>query len=354
MLDAVRVVGESGWYILGAEVERFEAELARLWGARFAVGVASGLDAIEIALRCCGLKPGDQVLVPPISAFATVMAVIRLGATPVFVDCDRFGLMDLEQAREALAEGGIRCMLPVHLYGHALDLDALGALKAKYEIPIVEDAAQSIGASHHGVACGSVGDCTATSFYPTKNLGALGDGGALLTNSDSHARLARTLRNYGQSSKYVHAHIGYNSRLDELHAAILGRVMLPRLAGWTERRRAIARRYVASIHNPNLEIAGAPAGSESSWHLFPVLAPHGRKSQLLAHLRANGIAAGEHYPLALMDQPAMRGIAHREFRGCSRARDFASREVSLPIHPYLENQEIERVIDVANAWQAAG
>ncbi len=351
VVAAVRAVGESGWYILGREVEAFERDLARLWSSRFAVGVASGLDAIEIGLRACGCKAHDKVLLPPISAFATVLAVARLGAIPVFVDCDRFGLMDLDQAREALAaEPSIRFAVPVHLYGHAMDLDALAELKSHYGIAMVEDAAQSVGASFRGNPCGAAGDCAATSFYPTKNLGALGDGGALLTNSEQHATLARQLRDYGQSSKYVHERIGYNSRLDELHAAILRRAMLPRLGGWTAKRRAIAAHYIGAIRNPLLEIPSAPAESESCWHLFPVLVANGRKAEFLAHLSRNGIAAGEHYPSVLMDQPAMREIAYREFRPCFRARDSCAREVSLPIHPYLAAGEIDRVVEACNVW----
>jgi len=352
VLAAVRAVGESGWYILGREVVAFEGELARLWNSRFAVGVASGLDAIEIGLRACGCKAGDRVLLPPISAFATVLAVARLGAIPVFVDCDRFGLMDLDQAREALsADPSIRFAVPVHLYGHTIDLGALAELKSRYEIAIVEDAAQSVGASFRGKPCGGAGDCAATSFYPTKNLGALGDGGALLTNSEQHATLARQLRDYGQSSKYVHERIGYNSRLDELHAAILRRAMLPRLDSWTATRRAIAAHYIGAIQNPLLEIPGAPAGSESCWHLCPVLVAKGRKAEFLAHLRRNGIAAGEHYPSVLMDQPAMRDVSYRELRPCVRARDFCGREVSLPIHPYLTADEIDRVVASCNVWR---
>ncbi|HWJ40551.1 MAG TPA: DegT/DnrJ/EryC1/StrS family aminotransferase, partial [Candidatus Limnocylindrales bacterium] len=251
VLEAVRAIGERGWYILGSEVEAFEKEFAALWQRRFAIGVANGLDAIEIGLRCCGCKAGDKVLVPPISAFATVLAVARLGAIPVFVDCDRFGLMDLEQAAAALfADHSIRYAVPVHLYGHCLNMQELRALRTKYGISIIEDCAQSIGASWRGIPCGEVGDCSATSFYPTKNLGTLGDGGALLCDSEENNTLARSLRDYGQSAKYVHEHIGYNSRLDEMHAAILRRAFLPRLSGWTEMRRSTAARYVESIRSP--------------------------------------------------------------------------------------------------------
>jgi dTDP-4-amino-4,6-dideoxygalactose transaminase len=195
-----------------------------------------------------------------------------------------------------------------------------------------------------------VGVCAATSFYPTKNLGAFGDGGALLTDSEEIAAKARQLRDYGQASKYIHASIGYNSRLDELHAAILGRVFLPLLNGWTSQRRSIASRYLGGIRNPVVLAAGAPAGSESSWHLFPVLVPHGRKAEFMRHLAAWGIRSGEHYPMVMADQPAMKELAHREAGACAVARDFCQREVSLPIHPYLCDEEISRVIDACNGW----
>jgi dTDP-4-amino-4,6-dideoxygalactose transaminase len=351
VLEAVRVTGESGWYILGSEVENFEKEFAAAWQRSFSIGVASGLDAIEIGLRCCGCKAGDKVLVPPISAFATVLAVVRIGAIPVFVDCDRYGLMDLEQAAAALAaDRSIGYAVPVHLYGHCLNMDELSGLRTRFGISIVEDCAQSIGASWRGVPCGASGDCAATSFYPTKNLGALGDGGALLCDSEAHAKLARSLRDYGQTAKYVHEHMGYNSRLDEVHAAILRRAFLPRLAHWTETRRSIARTYVDAIRNPRLEVAGSPEGSESCWHLFPVLVPAGLKGEFMAHLRAQGVGSAEHYPLTMMDQPAMRKTPYEEFTPCPRSRDFCAREVSLPIHPYLSAAEIQHVVDACNSW----
>jgi dTDP-4-amino-4,6-dideoxygalactose transaminase len=353
VLEAVRVVGGSGWYILGAEIANFEKEFAALWQRRFAIGVASGLDAIEIGLRVCGCKAGDKVLVPPVSAFATALAVIRIGAIPVFVDCDRYGLMDLELAASALAsDGAIRYAVPVHLFGHCVDMEKLSGLRIRFGVSIVEDCAQSIGARWRGIPCGSSGECSATSFYPTKNLGAFGDGGALLCDSKEHAALARSLRDYGQTAKYVHEHVGYNSRLDEMQAAILRRALLPRLASWTDARRSIARRYVEGIRNPLLDVLGSPEGSESCWHLFPVLAPLGRKGEFIAHLRANGIAAGEHYPIALMDQPAMGKARYEEYQSCLKARDFCTREVSIPIHPYLSDEEIQRVIDACNGWNA--
>jgi dTDP-3-amino-3,4,6-trideoxy-alpha-D-glucose transaminase len=351
VLEAVRVTGESGWYILGSELKEFEKEFAAYWQRRYSVGVGNGLDAIEIGLRVCGCKPGDKVLVPPVSAFATVLAVVRIGAIPVFIDCDRFGLMDLKQAAAALAaDRSIRYAVPVHIYGNCLDLEELRRWRTELQVSVIEDCAQSVGATWRGELCGSAGDCAATSFYPTKNLGAFGDGGALLTDSEEHASLARSLRDYGQTDKYVHQHIGCNSRLDEIHAAILRRAMLPRLTGWTEARRAVAQRYLDGIRNPRLEVVGSPEGSNSCWHLFPVLAPAGLKTEFMAHLRAEAVGAAEHYPIAMMDQPAMSQVTYSEFQPCTRGRDFCAREVSLPIHPYLSAGEIQRVIDVCNSW----
>lgn len=349
---AVNAVGESGWYILGPEVDAFERDFASLWGRRFAVGVASGLDAIEIGLRCLGVRPGDKVLVPPVSAFATVLAVMKLGAVPVFIDSDEYGLADLDQAERALsADASIRHFVPVHLYGHVIDPDRLAALRQRFGIRILEDCAQSIGSSFRGTPSGAAGECAATSFYPTKNLGAFGDGGAILTDSEDIARYARALRDYGQSSKYRHDLVGYNSRLDELHAAILRRALMPRLAEWTESRRRIARAYLDRIDNRWITVPGSPSGSDSCWHLFPVLVPAGRKADFIQHLKARSIAAGEHYPVALMDQPAMAAHPFHEAGSCAKARDLCAREVSLPIHPYLFDNELERVVDACNSWR---
>jgi dTDP-3-amino-3,4,6-trideoxy-alpha-D-glucose transaminase len=352
VLDAVNVVGESGWYILGAEVTAFERDLASFWGRSHAVGMASGLDAIELALRALGCKPGDKVLVPPVSAFATALAVIKLGAVPVFIDCDSFGLADLALAEKALAEDdSLRYFVPVHLYGHCLDMKHLAALRKRFSVQIVEDCAQSIGASNSGQNCGTAGDCAATSFYPTKNLGALGDGGALLTDSTQLDQVARCLRDYGQSAKYTHSEVGYNSRLDELHAAVLRRALLPRLSAWNQTRQRIAREYLRQITCPHLTLPGAPAGSDSCWHLFPVLAPAGRKRDFMMHLHKQGVSAAEHYPMTLMDQPAMQASRHEQLGDCAKARDWCAREVSLPIHPYLLDEEVQRVIQACNSWR---
>ena len=344
VLRAVEEVGASGWYILGREVKEFEAALAAGWGLPHAVGVASGLDAIEIGLRMLGCGPGEKVLTTPLSAFATTLAIVKTGATPVFVDCAPSGLIDLAQARQALLDRpDIRFFLPVHLYGQSLPEDALRSFLREFDIFLVEDCAQSIGAPS-----GRIGQVAATSFYPTKNLGALGDGGALLTASAELDARARQFRDYGQSSKYCHDVIGYNSRLDELQAAILARVFLPRLARWTGRRAAIAARYLSGLNNPNVRIV---ARAPSAWHLFPVAVEGSRKAEFIAYLRHRGIMTGEHYPIAIPDQPAMQSVRQEIIGELPVARMLCQCEVSLPLHPYLTDEETATVIDAVNNWR---
>lgn len=352
VLGAVSAVGESGWYILGEQTKCFEAALAQCWGMRYAVGVASGLDAIEIALRILGCKPGDKVLTTPLSAFATTLAIVKTGATPVFVDTDCCGLIDLEQCRSLLARHReIRFMVPVHLYGHTLDLAALSSLREEFGCAIVEDCAQSILSSSNGAAAGSVGDLAATSFYPTKNLGALGDGGAILTNREQFVSAARVLRDYGQTRKYQHDEIGCNSRLDELQAAIMARAYLPRLAAWTDRRRQIARSYREGIRHGGIQVIEPPANCDPVWHLFPVRVNPVSKAGFMQYLRANGISSGEHYPMLIPDQQALHGVPHELTGSCPIARGIAASEVSLPIHPYLTDGEVDKVIEACNRWR---
>jgi len=351
VLDLMDQVGGSGWYILGNRVQRFEMNLAAYYGRQHAVGVASGLDALEISLRILGCGPGDRVLTSPISAFATVLAILKLGASPVFADCDRYGLIDLAACRDQLrTDRGIRFFVPVHLYGHALDGAELQNLKNEFDLRVVEDCAQSIGARFAGAPAGLVGQAAATSFYPTKNLGALGDGGAILTDSAEIAEHARKLRDYGQSRKYVHEEIGYNSRLDEVQAAFLDGAFLPRLNGWIERRREIARRYCREIRQPGIVVLGHPAGCDSSWHLFPVLVAAERKADFRAYLETNNVHSGEHYPLPLFEQPALARMAPQLSGACRAARRFCREEVSLPLHPYLSPDEVTEVVAVVNRW----
>lgn len=349
-LRAFERVGASGWYILGQEVQLLEQQVAIEFGVSHAVGCGSGLDALEIALRVAGLASGDLVLTTPLSAFATTLAILRSGGVPVFVDVDDTGLIDLDAADRHLADHPeIRFFLPVHLYGHALDLNRLQHLRDKHELTIIEDCAQAIGASWEGIACGSVGTAGAVSFYPTKNLGALGDGGALLTSDPELAERARALRDYGQTDKYVHAELGLNSRLDEVHAAILADALIPRLASYTARRRAIAERYRSSLANQRIVTPAPPEASASVWHLFPIIVEDGRDA-LQAHLSALGIDAGVHYPTCIPDQPAMTGISSAASLGIENARRIARSELSIPIHPHLSDDDVDRVIHACNTW----
>jgi dTDP-3-amino-3,4,6-trideoxy-alpha-D-glucose transaminase len=344
-------VGESGWYVLGSCVETFERRLAACWRLRHCCGVGSGLDAIEIALRSLGCRRGDRVLTTPLSAFATTLAIVKLGAVPVFIDVDDHGLVDLDLCESSLASrSDIRFFVPVHLYGHVIDLKRLRHLRSRFGIAIVEDCAQSVGAAFDGEPAGSAGECAATSFYPTKNLGAMGDGGAILTDDDSLDARAKALRDYGQTGKYRHDLVGYNSRLDELHAALLANVFLPRLAGWTARRRDIAANYIDALRNPAIRVPAAPAGSQSCWHLFPVLVDPAYKQAFRAFLTRHAVATGEHYPIAIPDQAALADVPCELASDLSRARRFCTSEVSLPIHPYLTEDEVSRVIEVCNAW----
>ena len=350
---ALEAVGASGHYILGPSVTAFEEQLGRFCGTRHVVGVGNGLDAIAIALRATGCGPGQKVLTTPLSAFATTLAVMQLGAIPCFVDVDDTGLMDLDLVEEALSRTtSIRFLLPVHLYGRALHLGRLRSLGDKYGVCIIEDCAQAMGAKHGNVAVGTVGAAAALSFYPTKNLGCIGDGGALLTNDDVLAERARALRNYGQSSRYVHDHFGLNSRLDELQARIMSAALLPRLVGWNDRRVAIARAYCRGIANPAL--VTPPFSSGPVWHLYPLLVRHGDRGAFQAHLDARGVQNGIHYPRLISDQGALATYGKFEILGSlGRAQSFAEQEVSLPIHPYLTDPEIEIVVGACNSWRPA-
>ena len=350
---AVERVGTSGYYILGRAVREFEHDLARFLDVPWCIGVASGHDALEIALRSLGLGPGQRVLTTPLSAFATTQAILRAGGAPVFVDVDASGLLDLSQCEEAIAsDPSLRFLLPVHLWGHAADLDHIERLRDGYGVTVVEDCAQSIGARWRGRLTGTVGQATAISFYPTKNLGALGDGGALLGASRSVKEVARRLRDYGQSEQFVHDDIGLNSRLDELHAAILQLAMMPRLGRWTTRRQEIAHAYREGIDHPQLTIPPVEPANDPVWHLFPILVPGARRDAFRTHMEGGAIDTAVHYPRLIPDQPALAGRADVHVVGpLDNARSFAREEVSLPIHPHLTDKEVARVITACNGWR---
>ncbi len=342
-LEAVNRVGNSGWLVLGDEVRAFEQELAQWWSVPHAVGVASGLDALEIALRCAGVQAGDHVLTTPMTAFATTLAILRVGAKPVWCDIDGSGGLDFDQAEASLrSDREIRAVLPVHLYGHPLDPSDLERLRDDHGIAVVEDCAQSAGAEREGRPTGLVGLASATSLYPTKNIGALGDGGVLLTSDPALAERARCLRDYGQRTRYQHIEAGLNSRLDELHAAILRSAMLPRLDGWLARRQEIALRYAEALGDCALRpiVAG---GGRSANHLYPVELRDEETADIVSAFLQKGIIVGRHYPFVCSDQQAAHhvGITNGSL---SVARRLARQEISLPIHPYLDDDGVSLVI----------
>jgi dTDP-4-amino-4,6-dideoxygalactose transaminase len=352
--NALRVVGESGWYILGQEVRSFEEKLAEYCRTKYAVGCGNGMDALEMSLRALGLQVGQKVLTTPLSAFATTLAIIRAGGVPVFCDVDENGLMDLNCAEDCLAENlDIKFLIPVHLYGHAMDMVRVRDLRERYHIVVIEDAAQAIGAQRNGEVVGSAGHTTCFSFYPTKNLGALGDGGAVVTNDVQIYVSLQQLRNYGQHERYVHNIIGMNSRLDEIHAAILCRVLLPKLPEATKRRQEIARLYCSGLDHHSVEVRPGPEINGSVWHLFPIMVPADKRLLFLGWLRSAGIDADVHYPLLINEQGAMSLLSTAPIvhGSLSRAKEFVSREVSLPINPYLTDQEVEYVIGKVNSWE---
>jgi dTDP-3-amino-3,4,6-trideoxy-alpha-D-glucose transaminase len=347
-LAAIDRVGRSGRLVLGEEVRGFEAELAAWWGTAHAIGVASGLDALEIALRCAGVARGDRVLTTPLTAFATTLAILRAGAEPVWCDVDDSGAMDLDAAAGALArDRAIRAVLPVHLYGHPLDPSRLEALAAAHDVVVVEDCAQCAGARRDGRPTGTAGRVSATSLYPTKNLGAMGDGGVVLTGDDAIAARARALRDYGQDRRYHHVEPGLNSRLDELHAAILRTALLPRLGGWLRRRAAVAERYAQALDGSALRPV-RPTGGTSANHLFAVEVMDGDAASHAQRLAAAGVAVGRHYPVLCPDQPACSS-AGAAAGDLPTARRLAARELSLPLHPYLTDSEVDHVISTCTS-----
>lgn len=340
--------GSSGWYILGQNVEAFERNLANYFGAKYAVGVANGLDAIEIALRSSGLKKGGLVLTTPNSAFATTLAIVRAGGIPYYVDTDQYGIIDLDMADKALSlNTNITHFVPVSLYGKSLDLNKLKQIKIKYGITLIEDCAQSIGVNTE-----LAGDYATTSFYPTKNLGAFGDGGAVICNTEEDYQRIKIFRDYGQESKYNHITMGLNSRLDEVHAALLDKVLLPKLQKWTQTRCLIAERYLTEITNKHFYMIDKSSLKNSVWHLFPIFLNQAKdRNSFQNYLKENNIQSNIHYPIPITSQKAMKEVEYIVHSDLSQVQKVCETELSLPIHPYLNDIEVSRVISVVNSWR---
>lgn len=339
---AIRRVLDSGYYILGPEVEAFEAEFAQYCETSHAIGVGNGLDALVLALRALGIGAGDEVLVPSNTFIATWLAVTAVGATPVPVEPNP-ATHNIDGARLfAALTGRTRAVIAVHLYGQPADLAALSAFCRQYGLRLIEDAAQAHGARHRGRRIGAEGEIACWSFYPGKNLGALGDGGCVTTSDPDLAERVRLLRNYGSREKYVHEEVGTNSRLDPLQAAIL-RVKLAQLDAWNDRRRKIAALYLYRLRDTGLTLPEVPNWAEPAWHLFVVRHPD--RDALRQSLQEAGIGTLIHYPIAPHMQRAYAGLGIAP-DALPIARKLADEVLSLPIGPQMELEAAERVAEV--------
>lgn len=345
---AVEKVIKSGWFVLGNEVESFETAWADRCGVNYALGVGNGMDAIEIGLRTLNIGPGDEVITTPVTAFATVLAIVRAGATPVFADIDTdTALLNPVSVGRCLSPR-TKAILLVHLYGQVRDMDTWVAFCKHADIYLLEDCAQSHLAFWKNKTAGSFGAWGAYSFYPTKNLGTIGDGGAIITDSVTIASQARILRNYGQTQRYYHAALGLNSRLDEIHAAILT-IRLGWFDLFAARRKKIAQAYFDSIKNPLIRLLAKPTDCDNHvYHLFVILCDE--RDRFSTYLREHGIDNLIHYPIPVHHQPPCRNMQY-DPKGMSHAEYFTARCLSIPCHPQMSDNDVNKVIEVINEFR---
>ena len=346
-LKAVERVLDSGWYVLGTEVQQFELNWAEVCGVHSCVGVGNGMDAIEIGLRALDIGHGDEVITTPMTAFATVLAIIRAGATPVLADIDlSTGHLDPISVRTCLSKR-TKAIVLVHLYGQICQMERWVELCENANIHLLEDCAQAHLARWNHQVAGSFGVWGAYSFYPTKNLGGLGDGGALITNQDKIAEKARVLRNYGQTERYHHPEIGLNSRLDEIQAALL-QVRLKWLEEFIEHRRQVAKKYLDNICNPKIELLAQPASLENhTYHLFVVRCKE--RDQLRQYLSEHHISSLSHYPIPIHYQQNSINLKLAP-HGLAQAERHADECLSIPCHPQMNFHDVNKVIEVLNAY----
>ncbi len=337
--EAVRRVMVRGDFVLGEELALFERAFADYCGARQCIGVGNGLDALTLALKACGLGPGDEVITAANTFVATALAIVQSGATPVLVDHDPHTYtLDPKRLSGAITSR-TKAIVPVHLYGQPANMDAIQVIADEHDLTIIEDAAQAHGARYKGRRCGVLGKVAAFSFYPGKNLGAMGDGGAVVTNDDEVAEWLRMGRNYGSRTKYHHLIPGVNSRLDTLQAAIL-HTKLERLDAWNERRRRVADLYRTLLCDADVVLPGGAGYAEHVYHLFVVRCP--QRDEVLAELHRRGVGAGIHYPVPLHRQPALQGRCLVP-RPPTHTEAFADQLLSLPIDPFITDEQVKGV-----------
>ncbi len=343
---AVQQVLAGGWYILGKQVSAFEEEFASYVGATHAVGVASGTDALSLALKAVGIRSGDEVITVSHTAVATVAGIEQAGAVPVFVDVEPHSLTLNPELLEAAISARTRAIVPVHLYGHPADMEAIMKVAGKHDVAVVEDCAQAHGALYSGKRVGTFGNAAAFSFYPTKNLGAAGDGGMVITSTPEVAQKLKQLRQYGWEKRYISRVRGGNSRLDELQAAVL-RVKLKHLDQWNEQRRDLAQFYSKHLAGSGLVLPDRNTGVRHVFHLYVVRSDE--REALLRHLQEHGIGAQVHYPEPVHLQPAYRDLGFGP--GTLPETEIAAKSVlSLPIYPEMGEAEANLVIQAVKKF----
>lgn len=334
---AVNRVLESGWYILGSEVESFEQEFAKYVGSKYCIAVANGLEALQISLMSLNIGKGDEVITVSNTAVATVLAISNLGAKPVFVDVDDSYLMDVDQLKEKITPN-TKAIIPVHLFGQVANMTKIKKLAKENNIKIVEDACQAHGASYRGKKSGTFGNLGCFSFYPTKNLGAYGDGGAIITNSKSLYEQCKMLRNYGQKNRYEHEILGLNSRLDEIQAAVL-KVKLKHLDKFILKRNKIAQIYTKKLAGiKQIKIPIVNKGNYHSFHLFVIESEN--RDQLMSFLKESGVQCLIHYPIPVHKQKCYSSYNTLKLK---KTEYFAEKILSLPVHPMMTARQAEEI-----------
>ena len=339
--QATAEVYASGWFVLGKQVEKFESEFANYCGANYAVGVGSGTEALHLALVACGIEYGDEVITVANTCVPTISAISFAGATSVLVDIDEQTFTINPALIEERITEKTKAIIPVHLYGQCADMDAILAIAKKHNLYVIEDCAQSQGSMYKGRMAGTIGDMGAFSFYPSKNLGAFGDGGLVLTNNQQLAQKLTKLRNYGQEKRYYHSIKGFNSRLDELQAAILS-VKLPYLDQWNQRRREIAKLYNDAFMPIGINCPQEIGDRFHVYHLYVLRVPQrDRFQKLLADM---GISTVIHYPIPIHQQESYRELQYQG-KFLSNTEEISDQIVSIPIYPELTNNEVDYIID---------
>lgn len=335
------------WYIEGVEDEAFEKAFAGYCDSSYCVGVGNGLDALFLALKALGVGAGDEVIVPSNTYIATALAVTYVGATPVFVEPDiRTFNIDPSRIEEAITDN-TKAIMPVHLYGQPCDMDPILVIAKKHNLYIIEDCAQAHGATYKGKVIGSFGDVAGFSFYPGKNLGALGDAGATVTNDEELAKKVRALGNYGSDYKYHHIYRGNNSRLDELQAAFLA-AKLPHLNRMNEERRRIAQKYIDGINNEEVILPYIPEYANPVWHIFGIRCK--RRDELEKFLNEAGIGTNKHYPIPMHLQECYKDLGFKE-GDFPIAEEISATELSIPMYYGMKDEEIQYVIDKVNEFR---